>query len=103
MNVFGNSSSSYDNAIKINTSIIVQKPYLRIYYTELNIEEDIDRKNQFRIESLAGPISIREPASKIYVDNNFNDRSEIKNTNLLILMKKISLMFILLKKLIPHP
>ena len=41
-NVFGNGSSSYDNGNKIDTSLFVQKPYLRTNYIESNIEEDID-------------------------------------------------------------
>ena len=41
-NVFGNSTSSYDNGNKNNTSIVVQKLYLRTNYIESNIEEDID-------------------------------------------------------------
>ena len=77
INVFGNSSNNSDN--KIDTSIFVQKPYLRTNYIESNIEEDIDLKNQFRIKNLPDPISIREPASKNYVDNKFNDPSIIKN------------------------
>ena len=32
INVFGNSSSSYDNGNKIDTSLFVQKPYLRTIY-----------------------------------------------------------------------
>ena len=44
-NVFGNSSNNNDN--KIDTSLFVQKPYLRIKYLEANIEEDIDLKNQY--------------------------------------------------------
>ena len=44
--VFSNSSSSYDNGNKIDTSLFVQKPYLRHNYIESNIEEDIDLKNQ---------------------------------------------------------
>ena len=79
INVFGNSSSSYDNN-KIDTSLFVQKPYLRTNYIESNIEEDIDLKNQFRIKNLPDPISIRETASKKYVDNLFNDPSIVKNT-----------------------
>ena len=47
INVFGNSSSSYDSGNKIDTSIFVQKPYLRSNYLEANIEEDIDLKNQY--------------------------------------------------------
>ena len=79
INVFGNSSSSYDNN-KIDTSSFVQKPYLRTNYIESNIEEDIDLKNQYRIKNLPDPISIGEPVSKQYVDNKFNDPSIIKNT-----------------------
>ena len=77
IDVFGNSSSSYDN--KIDTNLFVQKPYLRSNYIEANIEEDIDFKNQFGIKNLPDPRSIPEAASKNYVDNKFNDRSIIKN------------------------
>ena len=45
--VFGNSSYSHDN--KIDTSLFVQKPYLRTNYIEANIKEDIDFKKQNRI------------------------------------------------------
>ena len=38
-NVFGNSSNN--NCNKIDTSLFVQKPYLRTKYIESNIEEDI--------------------------------------------------------------
>jgi len=84
INVFGNSYSSYDNdnGNKIDTSLFVQKPYLRPNYIESNIEEDIDLKNQYRIKNLSDPISIREAASKNYVDTKFNDPSLIKNNNL---------------------
>ena len=44
INVFGNSSHDKNN--KIDTSLFVQKPYLRTIYIESNIEEDIDLKNQ---------------------------------------------------------
>ena len=77
-NVFGNSSNSSD--IKIDTSLFVQKPYLRTIFKEANKEEDINLKNQYRIKNLPDPISIREAASKNYVDNLFNDPSIIKNT-----------------------
>ena len=78
INVFGNSSNKSDN--KIDTSLFVQKPYLRHNYVEANIEEGIDSKNQFRIKNLPDPISIREAASKNYVDNLINDPSIVKNT-----------------------
>ena len=79
INVFGNSNSN-DNVNKIDTSLFVQKPYLRTNYIEANIEEDIDFKNQYRIENLPDPISIREAASKKYVDNLFNHPSIVENT-----------------------
>ena len=78
INIFGNSSNNSEN--KIDTSLFVQKPYLRANYIEASIEEDIDLKNQFRIKNLPDPISIGEPVSKSYVDNKFNDPSTIKNT-----------------------
>ena len=81
INVFCNSCSSYDNGNKIDTSLFVQKPYLRTNYMKSNIEEDIDLKNQFRIKNLPDPISIREAVSKYYVDNLFNDQSIKKNTD----------------------
>ena len=80
INVFGNSSSSHDNGNKSDTSLFVQKPYLRHIYKESNIEEDIDLKNQYRIKNLPDPISIRGAASKNYVDDLFNDTSIIKKT-----------------------
>ena len=79
INVFGNSNSN-DNGNKIDTSLFVQKPYLRKKYIEANIEEHFDMKNQFRIKNIPDPISIREAASENYVDNLFNDPSMMKNT-----------------------
>ena len=78
INVFGNSNSN-DNGNRIDTSLFVQKPYLRTNYIESIIEEDIDLKNQYTIKNLADSISIREAASKNYVDNLFNDPSILKN------------------------
>ena len=78
INVFGNSNSN-DKGNRVDTSLFVQKPYLRSNYIESDIEEDIDLKNQFRIKNLPDPISIREATSKNYVDKLFNDPSIIKN------------------------
>ena len=80
INVFGNSSNNSDN--KIDTSLFVQKPYLRTNYIESNIEEDFDLKNQYRIKNLPDPLSTREACSKNYVDNLFNDPSIVKNTEI---------------------
>ena len=77
INVFGNSSNNSEQ--KIDTSIFVQKPYLKFNYIEANIEEDIDLKGQYRNKILPDPISIREATSKNYVDNLFNDPSILKN------------------------
>ena len=79
ISVFRNSNSN-DNVNKIDTSLFVKKPYLRINYTESDTEGDIDLKNQFRIKNLPDPISIRKACSKNYVDNLINDPSIIKNT-----------------------
>ena len=81
ISVFGNNSSSYDKGNKTDISIFVQKPDLRTNYIEANIEEDIDLKNQFRIKNLLDPISIREAASKSYVDKKFDDPSIRKSNN----------------------
>ena len=77
INVFG--KSSHDNNNKIDTSLFVQKPYLRSNYIEAKIEEDIDLKYQYRIINLPDPISIREAASKHYVDNSINEVSLVSN------------------------
>ena len=69
-NVFGNSSQ--DNNNEIDPFLFVQKHYLRTNYIESNIEENIDLKNLYKIKSIPDPISIREAASKNYVDNKFN-------------------------------
>ena len=49
INVFGNSSD--ENSNKIDTSLIVQKPYLKHNCIEANIEEDLELRNQYRIKN----------------------------------------------------
>ena len=85
INLFGN--SSHDNNNKIDTSLFVQKPYLRTNLIDNNIE-DIETKNQLRIKNLPDPKSIREAASKKYVNNKFNGPSILKNTTLADINKK---------------
>ena len=77
-NVFGNSSNISEK--KLDSCLFEQKPYLRTNFKEANIEEDIDLKNQYKIKKLPDPISMREAALKIYVDNKYNDPSIRKNT-----------------------
>ena len=83
INVFGN--SSHDNNNKNDTSLFVQKPFLRKNYVESDLEEDIDLKNQYRNKNVPDPISIREVCSKNYVDNLFNDSSIVKNDTHIVL------------------
>ena len=78
INVFGN--FSHDNNNKIDTSLFVQKPYLRSNIIESNIEEKSDLKNRLRVKNLPDPVNIQEAASKIYVGNKFNGLSILKNT-----------------------
>ena len=61
---FGNSNSNNSDN-KIDTSLFVQKPYLRTNYIESNIEEDIDLKNQYRIKNLPYPTEIQDACRKI--------------------------------------
>ena len=71
--LFGSSSQNSEN--KIETGLFVPQPYLRTNYIESKFEENCDMKNQFRIENLPHPNSVRETYSKIHVDNNFNNPS----------------------------
>ena len=82
INVFGNSSSSNKSRNEIDTSLFVQKPYLRTNYIETNIEEDIDLENQYRIKNLPDPISVREACSKNYVDNLFKNDVDFNDVKL---------------------
>ena len=71
INVFGNSSNNSDN--KIDTSLFVQKPYLRHNYLETDIDQDKKLKNQYRIINLANPINDKDSVNKIYIDNKNAD------------------------------
>ena len=83
INVFGNSNSNNnDNGSKFDTSLFVQKPYLRSNYLESNIEEDLDLENQYKIKKLPDPISIREACSKNYIDNIFKNDIDFNDVKL---------------------
>ena len=77
INVFGNSSNNSDN--KIDTSIFIQKPYLRANYIESNIEEDIDLKNHYRIKNLPDPTNLQDAGTKNYIDNAIDKVSLVRN------------------------
>ena len=78
MNIFGNSSAFSEDCT--DSSLFVQKPYLRTNFIEADIEEDFDMKSQFTFKNSKYPISITNACSKSYVENKFIDRSRIKNT-----------------------
>ena len=80
LNVFGNSSNNSDN--KIDTSLFVQKPYLRRNYIEADIEEDIDLKNQYRIKNLLDPINLQDACNKNYVNNIFKNDIDFNDVKL---------------------
>ena len=75
MNVFGNRLKIYEN--NVDTSLIVQKPYMRTIYVDTKFEEDIDMKKQLRIRNLIDPISITEAVSILHFDKKFNDSNKI--------------------------
>ena len=77
INVFGNSSR--DNNNKIDTSLFVQKPYLRTNYLESNIEEDIDLKINIELRIYLILLAYEKQLPKIMLtiylknDIDFND------------------------------
>ena len=78
INVIGNSNSNNSDN-KIDTSLFVQKPYLRTNYIEANIEEDIDLKNQYRIKNLPDPTNLQDACNKNYIDNAIDKDSLVRN------------------------
>ena len=74
------SFSSRDYVKKIDTSIFVQKHYLRTKYIEANIEKDIDMNNQLKIRNLHCPVENSDAVGKSHLDGGLNDPSKIKNT-----------------------
>ena len=81
--VFGNYSIFSEH--KTDTSFFVQKPYLRTNFLKIIIEEDIDLKNQYKIKNLPDLISIREAASKNYVNNCFENDIDFNDFKLEII------------------
>ena len=85
INVDGNSNSDDNNGNKIDTSLFVQKPYLRTNYLESVLEEDIDLRNQYKNKNLPDPVNTQDVCCKNYVDNIFKndiDLSDVKLENI---------------------
>ena len=95
INEFGNNSINSEH--KLDTSLFVQKPYLRSNYKEDNFVEDIDMKNQVRFNNLPDSTSVRQTFIKINVDKKINDPSKRRNIDQVDFNDKISIMFVLLK------
>ena len=79
INVFGNSSNNSGN--KVNTSLFVQKLYLRSNYIEIDLDHDINLKNQYRIINLPDPINDKDGINKIYIDTKIADIIKRNNQN----------------------
>ena len=77
INVFCKSSKNSEK--RNDTSVFVQRPYLRSNYKENNIEEDIVLQSQFRIKNLPCPQKNSVAVCKCYVDSGLNDPSIIQN------------------------
>ena len=71
IDVFGNSLNISEN--KIDTSRFVQKSYLRSNYIEIDIDHDINLKNQYRFINLPSPINDKDGVNKIYIDTKIVD------------------------------
>ena len=82
INVLGNSSSSHDNGDKTDTSMFIQKLYLRTKYLEANIGEDFDTKNQLKFKNLPCLIENSDAVCKFCVDNKFNKDIDFNDKNL---------------------
>ena len=64
INVFGNSSNN-NNDNKIDTSLFVQKSYLRSNYIESDIDHDINLKNKYRNINTLQPVNDKDIVNKI--------------------------------------
>ena len=53
---------------------------MRSKYIELNNEEDIDKKNQFKIKKLPCPVEISHVVRKVYVGSGLKDPSIIRSS-----------------------
>ena len=98
INDFSSTSGKTEN--ELDTTLLNLKLCLRTNYIESNTEEDNDMKNQYTFKTVRDPTSLREAASKKYVDNLFNNPSIMLTYNpqhMLTSMLKISITLDLLE------
>ena len=76
MNVFGSTSSI--GQANLDTTLFVQKTYLRTNYIESDMEEDIDMKQKFKIKNLVDPINSKDAANKAYIDRYINESTLLR-------------------------
>ena len=75
MNVFDSTSST--GLTNLDTTLFVQKPYLKTNYVESDMA-DIDMKQKFKIKNLVEPINDFDAANKSYVDENINESTLLR-------------------------
>ena len=76
-NIFGSTFGTTEN--KIDTTLFVEKHYIKLMYIESNVEVGIESKSEIRNKNLPELVSIRGAASENYVENMFNDPSKKLN------------------------
>ena len=76
MNVFGSTSST--NQANLDTTLFVQKPYLRTNYLKSDLEEDIDMKQKFKIKNLVDPTNGFDAANKTYIDKYIKESTILR-------------------------
>ena len=80
INVFGNSNSN-NSENKVDTSIFVQKSYLRSNYIESDLDHDIYLKKQYRIIKIPHPVNNQYIVNKLYIDNKIAEIIKRNNQN----------------------
>ena len=76
MNVFGSTSSI--GQTNLDTTLFVQKPYLRTNYIESDMEEDSDMKDKFKIKPLIDPTNDFDASNKSYIDKKINESTILR-------------------------
>ena len=94
--VFDEKSVLNEKGSKLDTSPFDQKSFLRTNCNESKIEEIIDMKKFFRIESLPCPVEKTDAVCNFHVETVLSHPSIVRNTHMLTSTIKISVLFVLL-------